>query len=241
MNNFTYGAELEFYLFDSHGSPIADLNSGKYPTKTYSIKSNLSSNLENFKENLEYDLQNEYGPGQFEINFNKTINYRSLIDEIDKAKQNIIYSAEKHNMQAVFLPKPLDNQPGNGLHIHVSHPDFNDENILLSAIAGCLQAIQNDLPAFANHKQSINRFVANYDAPTKICWGGNNRTTAIRIPNPYDKRIEHRVADSMANPLQVINAVNKAIQSGIEQQLQPSAKVWGNAFDDQYDYPLIIA
>ena len=76
--------------------------------------------------------------------------------------------------------------------------------------------------------------------PTKICWGKNNRSVAIRIPDSKPKRLEHRVAGADATPEKVCAAIVNAAQYGIENKVDPGELVYGNAWDGKYKYPLII-
>ena len=80
---------------------------------------------------------------------------------------------------------------------------------------------------------SYKRFDGQHYAPLHPQWGFNNRTTAFRIPaGPANaRRVEHRVAGADANPYLVITAALTGILHGIAQQLQPTAAITGNGYN----------
>jgi len=99
---------------------------------------------------------------------------------------------------------------------------------------------------FAPNADSYKRFTAVYhaenetydNAPTKICWGGNNRTVAIRVPestaDPQNRHIEHRVPGVDADPFAVIAAILAGAHYGIVNSINPGEKIYGNAYEPQY-------
>ena len=82
------------------------------------------------------------------------------------------------------------------------------------------------------HANSYERLVPGAHAPTTICWGYENRTSAIRIPagTPSARRIEHRVAGGDVNPYLMLAVILGAALNGIEDGLEPAAPVSGNAY-----------
>lgn len=240
------GAELEFFLL-CDGENIGDPESGSYPEKPYSVKPRFAAELSKYRDELAgrgLILQDERGLGQFEISFGPEHDPVILAGKISAFKENSSIAG----LQADFRAKPMEFQPGNGLHIHLSlnAPDGNafSENpaLLEKAIAGMLHKLPESMPVFAPAEESRKRFVPGFGAPTKICWGGNNRTTAIRIPgDSANLRIEHRVPGSDADPMATIQAIINAASYGINNDLSPGEKIYGNAHDNQYNRPWITA
>ena len=77
--------------------------------------------------------------------------------------------------------------------------------------------------------------------PSTVSWGGNNRTVALRVIAPETSksqtRIEHRVASAAANIYCVVNAILESALEGIKREQYPKIKrVYGNAFDAQYEH-----
>ena len=79
-------------------------------------------------------------------------------------------------------------------------------------------------------------------APTHVCYGGNNRTVAIRIPDSIPKRLEHRVSAASADPAIIIYTILASIEKGLSRQINTDGykKIFGNAFDNQYDLEKIL-
>lgn len=182
---------------------------------------------------------------------------------------NQINSLKGIYYKAIFDAKPYDDLPGSGLHIHIGVHDKNgnpvleragergkkdnESEIMLNIIGGLCSTMLVNFIKFAPTEKSYKRFTAKRNsadennplqaynnAPVNVSWGGNNRTTAIRIPSSsYDesqRHIEHRVAGADANPKDVINAILEGIYIGLKEKSTPPTKIHGNAFDKQYDY-----
>ncbi len=127
--------------------------------------------------------------------------------------------------------------------------------VMKNIVAGLCSTMLKNFIYFAPNELSYLRFTsarnkspaidgnplqAYNNAPVNVSWGGNNRTTAIRIPeSSYDestRHIEHRVAGADANPADVIEKILEGIYAGLKDNLQPFPKTYGNAFDKQYNY-----
>jgi glutamine synthetase len=126
--------------------------------------------------------------------------------------------AEEHDLRATFMPKPFAHLTGNGCHTHVSIWDktgkknlFEDKKGPLGMsqlshhfIGGILNAAQGLSSIFNPTVNSYKRLNAGTTAsgatwaPNAITFGGNNRTTMVRIPGPG--RFELRSMDGAANP-----------------------------------------
>ncbi len=196
-------------------------------------------------------IEREKGPNQFEIALPLTPDITALAENIVKIKKIL---------KADFSAKPYENHPGSGLHIHLSLLDGSGKNIfakregeealeMLYAIGGLLAAMPESMVYFAPNAESYKRFVAGYNsecetydnAPTKICWGGNNRTVAIRIPestaSPENRHIEHRVPGADADPFAAITEILAGAHYGITNSINPPEKIYGNAYEPQYKSP----
>jgi glutamine synthetase len=151
--------------------------------------------------------------------------------------------ARRHGFAASFMAKPYPEYSGSGLHTHFSVLDGDGRNVfdsggpkgtamLRHAVAGCLNAMHDSTLIFAPHQNSYERLVPGKHAPTSICWGYENRTSAIRIPagSPSARRIEHRVAGGDVNPYLMLAAILGAAIDGIEQGQEPASPVTGNAY-----------
>lgn len=212
------GAELEFYL-----NPIY-------------------SNLQEKFAHL--DIVPERGENQFEVRIAHSKDIIGFIEQFETIKKQLEPYAD-------FSIKP--NKPGNGLHINLHLENSQGENlfiketaqesqILLYAIGGLCATMQENLLLFAPNEDSYLRFKGeSIESPCKICWGSNNRSAAIRLPlhQQFNCRIEHRVAGSDACITEVIIAILFGVITGINEQISPPERLYGNANLEQYDYPFL--
>ncbi len=204
-------------------------------------------------QDLPYEgIIKESAPSQFEINVAHSDDVMLLADQVIRMQRTIRAVSARHGFVASFMPKPIDDEAGNGLHVHFSLLDENGTNVfddggeegsdlLRYAVAGCLELLPASMLLFAPSFNAYRRFQPGNHAPTESAWGYDNRTTAIRIPESPSaaRRIEHRVAGADANPYLVLAAVLAGIWHGIENTLSPPNPIEGNAWDQEIDAPAL--
>ncbi len=171
-----------------------------------------------------------------------------MADNLLKYKYVIKNTAHKHNKTVTFMPKPVFNDNGSGMHVHVSL--WKDgQNLFagqqyaglsetaLFAIGGLLKHAPS-LLAFTNPTtNSYKRLVPGFEAPVNLAYSGRNRSAAVRIPmyspSPKAKRIEFRCPDPSCNPYLAFSAMLMAVIDGIQNKIDP-----GEPLDkDIYDLP----
>ncbi|MBE2236941.1 MAG: type I glutamate--ammonia ligase [Caldilineaceae bacterium] len=144
--------------------------------------------------------------------------------------------AAKYGKTATFMPKPLFEDNGSGMHVHQSlwkegKPIFaGDQYAGLSQeamwyIGGILKHINSLLAIAAPTTNSYRRLVPGYEAPVVVAYSARNRSAACRIPvsspSPKAKRIEFRCPDPAANPYLAFSAMLMAGLDGIKHQIDP--------------------
>ncbi|MEK6734309.1 MAG: glutamine synthetase [Pseudomonadota bacterium] len=203
------------------------------------------------KLQLNLIIEKEKGLNQFEIRTNHTRDISKAIKEVLEIRKLINNQAMTQNMKADFSAKPFQEQPGNAFHVHLHLENSKGNNLfikngglesefLLYSIGGLCATMEEAMVFFAPYKDAYARYIGNLlESPSKICWGGNNRSAAIRIPldQKFNRRLEHRVSCSDSNPAEVICAIFYGVLRGIKEKRLPPEKLFGNAFLDQYDYP----
>lgn len=187
------------------------------------------------------------GNGQAEIG----LRYNSLVtmaDQIMLFKYIVKNIAKRHNRVATFMPKPLFDDAGSGMHTHLSIWKENQPLFAGSGYAGLsdmgnyamggILKHASALCAFTNPTtNSYKRLVPGFEAPVNLTYSQQNRSAAIRIPmyshNPKAKRIEFRTPDPSANPYLAFAAILMAMIDGIQNKIDP-----GDPLDkDIYDLP----
>lgn len=249
-------AELEFSLvdWDGKGPTHSDTNpANRAPVGGNMYGLDILARHQPMLEDIHRacDLQDlpfdgvvkESAPSQYEINMRHVDNPALAARQILMMKRLIKGIAAKHGLVASFMPKPFENESGNGMHMHCSIIDRNDRNIfddgtptgtadLLHAIAGCIRYMPDSFAIFAPSFNAFRRFQKGSHAPTSPTWGYENRTVAVRVPAGSSKarRIEHRVAGADANPYLVFAVLLTAILDGIEQRLAPPSPLRGDGY-----------
>lgn len=250
-------SELEFYLVDKSQArprppnmPASNINFTHNDVLSLDVIESNSAFIDELyascdHQNIPADaVTSEGGAGQFEINLEHQDDALKAADDAYYFKRTVGGLAQKHGMAATFMAKPYVDKAGNGFHIHFSVLDQNGVNVfddgtekgsdtLRHAIGGLLAAMTESTLIFAPHYNSYRRFERNSHAPIGIAWGYENRTAAIRVPGGSHKarRIEHRVAGGDINPYLVIAVILGAALYGIENKLEPSAPIEGNAYE----------
>jgi glutamine synthetase len=185
----------------------------------------------------------ELGPGQFEINLNHIDNPLLVADQAILFKRLVKGVARRHDLAASFMAKPYVDQSGNGFHVHFSLLDDNGDNIfnnggpegtdtLRHALGGLMANMADSMLAFAPNLNSYRRFEKGAHAPTYASWGYENRTVALRVPESPNvaRRIEHRVSGADANPYLVLASILSGALHGIENKIEPTEPVVGDAY-----------
>lgn len=205
--NFSFGSELEFYLFklDEKGKKTDELydNAGYMDVapedKGENIRREICLTLEQmgiFPESSHH----EEGAGQNEIDF-KYSDAATAADNAITFRQVVSSVAFRNGLYADFSPKPAINAPGNGFHINFSVKSKSGKDVMANAIAGILNRIEACTVFLNNTENSYKRFGVN-KAPKFIAWSKENRSELIRIPAAEGefRRAELRSPDPLANP-----------------------------------------
>ena len=168
-------------------------------------------------------------------------------DHVQVYKYVVQQVAHAYGKTATFMPKPIKDDNGSGMHSHMSiwkdgKPTFaGDEYAGLSEtclyyIGGVIKHAKA-LNAFTNPTtNSYKRLVPGFEAPVLLAYSARNRSASCRIPygaGEKAKRVEFRFPDALANPYLAFSALLMAGLDGIENKIHP-----GDAMDKNlYDLP----
>lgn len=182
------------------------------------------------------------GSGQLEIEV-ELGDVAKLADDTMIAKYLIRNTAVENGLTATLMPKPIHQEAGNGMHVHmmlkkegknVFYQKGNYANLSDTAmyfIGGLLKHIRS-LCAFSNPStNSYKRLVPGFEAPVTIGYASANRSAVIRIPS-YAKgedsvRFELRNPDATCNPYLTFAAILMAGIDGIVNHIDPKDHNWG--------------
>ena len=216
------GCECEFYLFetDENGNPTRiPLDMGGYFDIPPLDKG------ENIRREICFAIE-EMG--------------LKSADNLNTFKSTVKAIAARNGLFASFMPKPLANQPGSGLHVNISllrdgknlfDGDFAPDSEAGHFVAGIL-AHARELTAFCNPvPNSYARLGAN-EAPLYVSWSRQNRSQLVRLPSAHGEfcRVELRGPDPAGNPYLVIGLILAAGLDGIERKLPLPEAVNRNLF-----------
>ena len=276
FDHSTWGPEVEFFVFDKvnwdvltpykgqsysidsveapwsqegTGYPMG-LQEGYYP-------STPSDTLTPFRNECVDILNNSFGilcdnhhhevatAGQGEID----IVYNTLLDTADNVmayKYVVKNVAKRHGKVATFMPKPIFEYNGTGMHTHQSiwkdgKPLFAGNEyggfskLGLNYTGGLIKHGKALMALAAPTTNSYKRLTPGFEAPTILALSARNRSAACRVPmyfqNPAAKRIEFRSADPTCNPYLTFSAMLLAGLDGIENGYDPGEPLENDLFE----------
>jgi len=144
--------------------------------------------------------------------------------------------AKKHGKTVTFMPKPIFEDNGSGMHTHFSlwkagKPLFAGKGyaglspMALHAIGGILKHAAAVLAFAAPTTNSYRRLVPGFEAPVNLAYSARNRSASLRIPmyssNPKAKRLEFRCPDPSCNGYLTFSAIMMAALDGIQNKTDP--------------------
>jgi glutamine synthetase len=178
------------------------------------------------------------------------LTYGKLVETADRMqvyKYVVHMVAHAYGKTATFMPKPIAQDNGSGMHTHMSiwkggKPLFAGNGyaglseMALYFIGGVIKHARA-LNAFTNPAtNSYKRLVPGFEAPVLLAYSSRNRSASCRIPygaGEKAKRVEFRFPDAMANPYLAYAALLMAGLDGIQNRIHP-----GDAMDKNlYDLP----
>jgi glutamine synthetase len=246
---FYVAPELEYFYFASPDSTTVLDRGGYFDLTPLDAATDLRRETVLALEEMGIGVEtshHEVAPSQHEIDLrytdaltmaDSTMTYRLIVKEV----------ALMHGVHATFMPKPLADQNGSGMHVHQSlfrgernaFFDANDQHYLSaiakSYIAGLLRHAREITIVTNQWVNSYKRLVPGYEAPVYLSWALRNRSDLIRVPQykpgkEEDTRIEYRSPDPAANPYLVFAVMLAAGLEGIEKQYPCPEPVEENVF-----------
>jgi glutamine synthetase len=209
------------------------------------LRTDMMLNLINIGIDVEAQHHEVATGGQCEIDM-KFSPLIEMADKVMKYKYVVKNTAKKAGKVVTFMPKPLFQDNGTGMHVHVSLWKNNSNLFAGSGYAGLsdmgLHAIGGLLKhapsicAFSNPTtNSYKRLVPGYEAPVNLAYSRRNRSASIRIPmystSPKAKRVEFRCPDPSSNPYLVFSVMLMAVLDGIKNKINPGEPLDKDIYD----------
>jgi glutamine synthetase len=213
------GPEIEFFYFDGVQSKKL-LDKGDYFSMGIGdpfdyLRKKTALGLLSMGIVTEYG-HHEVAPSQHELDlkYNESL---YMADSVMLVRYIVKEFARREGLYATFMPKPIDNENGSGMHIHqslwngTSNVFFDEKNLYClsdtaqSYIAGILTHIREITAILNQWVNSYKRLLPGFEAPVYVVWGQKNRSALIRVPEykpgkEEGTRIELRSPDSGCNP-----------------------------------------
>ena len=247
---FYVGPELEYFYFANSESPQVLDTGGYFDLTPLDAATDLRRETVLTLEELGIPVEashHEVAPSQHEIDLrytdaltmaDNTMTYRLVVKEV----------AIKNGVYATFMPKPIADQNGSGMHVHQSlfaaeRNAFHDaadpyhlSALARSYIAGLLRHAREITLVTNQWVNSYKRLVPGFEAPVYLSWARRNRSDLIRVPE-YKRgkesatRIEYRAADPACSPYLVFAAMLAAGLEGIAKEYPCPQPVEENVFE----------
>ncbi|VXC88188.1 type I glutamate--ammonia ligase [Sphingomonas sp. 8AM] len=153
--------------------------------------------------------------------------------------------AHAYGKSATFMPKPIKEDNGSGMHTHFSIWNGKEPLFAGNGYAGLSDTCLYFIGGIIKHAKAINAFtnpttnsykrlVPGYEAPVLLAYSARNRSASCRIPygtGPKSKRVEVRFPDAMANPYLAYAALLMAGLDGIQNKIHPGEAMDKNLYD----------
>lgn len=243
------GPELEFFFFkrkDGLATTIAHDFGGYFDfppvDQAEDIRQNIVVSLEKMGFNIEAS-HHEVSIGQHEIDF-KYADALKTADNVITFKFVTKTIAQRSDLHASFMPKPIFGINGSGMHTNISlfkdgmnafydeDKDMQLSDTLRYFVGGMKKHVKSFTAVTNPIVNSYKRIVPGYEAPVYIAWSGANRSSMIRIPaaRGMSTRIELRSPDPSCNPYLSFAVILMAGLDGIENKIDPGEPTTLNLF-----------
>ncbi len=270
---FEVSMNRTFYEIDSDEGPYVSgkkfaegnwghrprIKGGYFPVPPVDSANDLRADMVSTMVEMGLEMEkhhHEVAPSQHELGLKFATLVRSA-DNMQIYKYVTHMVAHQYGKTATFMPKPVIDDNGSGMHTHQSiwkgkkntfagslYADLSES--CLFYIGGMIKHAKA-LNAFTNPlTNSYKRLVMGFEAPVLLAYSARNRSAACRIPHaasPGGKRVEVRFPDAGANPYYAFAAMLMAGLDGIENRIHPGDALDKNLYDlppeERYDLPTV--
>ncbi len=243
LNDLSVALEVEFFLFDANRSEFGS-------TQTADVGSYFDFSANDRGEDARGAIvdalsgmgvavasaHHEHGAGQHEIDF-AHVGVLEAADTLLTLRTIAKHVAARFALDATFMPKPLEDRAGSGLHVdfRIGASEGGTESLDASTLyfVGGLLAHAPATTAVCNSTvNSYKRLVAAWDAPIYTVWSHRSANALVRVPpEQHPPRVEMRSPDPASNPYLALAVLLGAGVDGIRQQRLPGDSLAGSTYD----------
>ena len=212
---------------------------GYFPVAPTDSQQNLRNDMIMMMEHCGIIVERQHhevataGQAEIDMRFDSIV---TMADKMMLYKYIVKNVAAKNGKTATFMPKPLFNDNGSGMHTHQSIWKNGKNTFAGDKYAGLSESALHYIGGILLHApaltafcspttNSFKRLVPGFEAPVNLVYSKRNRSAAIRIPtyseNPKSKRIEYRSPDPSCNPYLAFSAMLMAGLDGIQNKIDP--------------------
>ncbi|MFW6047907.1 MAG: type I glutamate--ammonia ligase [Candidatus Natronoplasma sp.] len=247
---FNIGPEYEFFLFkrDENGDPIVtpEDEGGYFDLMPLDKAEKVRKECNLYFEDMGFEVEashHEGASGQHEIDL-RYDDALTISDQIMTLKHAIKTVAKLNDLHATFMPKPIADVNGSGMHVHQSllgedknyfYDPADPEGLsdLMHYYLGGLLRHAKEMCAIQNSwVNSYKRLIPGYEAPVYVSWAHLNRSVLARIPagRGMSTRIEIRNPDPAGNPYLQFASLLGAGLKGIDEKIDPPEPIEEDLF-----------
>jgi glutamine synthetase len=232
---FYVGPELEYFYFKDDNRPEVLDEGGYFDLTTLDAGSDLRRDAVLMLEKMGIKVEashHEVSPSQHEIDLRYTDALR-MADQVMTYRIVIKEIAQQHGRYATFMPKPILNVNGSGMHVHQSlfkaeknaffDPDdeYHLSEVAKQYVAGLMRHAPEITSLTNQWINSYKRLVPGFEAPVYITWARKNRSALVRVPmykpgKEKATRVEFRSPDPACNPYLAFSVMLAAGMAGIK-------------------------
>jgi glutamine synthetase len=248
--NFYVGPEIEYFYFRDSGPDPQVLDRGGYFDLTpldvaQEHRRETILALEQLGIPVEFS-HHEVSPSQHELDLRHT-DALAMADNVITTRLAVKEVAMEEGIYATFMPKPLQQYDGSGMHLHLSlfegdtnafheeGAEYDLSKVARGFIAGLLTHAREITAVTNQWVNSYKRLVSGFDAPIYETWARNDQTALVRVPmpkrgKPESTRIEFRSPDPACNPYLAFSVILAAGLAGIENNYELPPEMGADVF-----------
>ncbi len=226
--------EVEFFLFEQNADGTATTDVGSYfdfsaNDRGEDARNAIVAALGSMGVRIA-SAHHEHGAGQHEIDIAHEAPLVAA-DWVLTLRTIAKHVAARFSLDATFMPKPLEDRAGSGLHVDLRLGEGGDEETRLYVVGGLLAHAPATTAICNPTVNSYKRLVAAWDAPIYAVWSERSANALVRVPPSEPPRIEMRSPDPACNPYLALAVLIGAANDGVARATLPGPALAGSTYD----------